>query len=122
MSARSISLNNFSDLLGVSRATVEAWVRSGKYPAHKDNNGKTFFYLSDLIMVPEVDSMLNSKWDLEKQSTPIQNFTSAELFAGAGGLALGMEKAGFHHLLLNEFDHYACQTLRCNRPAWNVIE
>jgi DNA (cytosine-5)-methyltransferase 1 len=48
--------------------------------------------------------------------------TSLELFAGAGGLALGLEKAGFKTLALNEFDKNACQTLRVNRPEWNVIE
>ncbi len=49
-------------------------------------------------------------------------FTSMELFAGAGGLALGLEKAGFHAIALNEFDKHACATLRKNRPNWNVIE
>ena len=48
--------------------------------------------------------------------------TTIELFAGAGGLALGIEKAGFHTLALNEFNADACATLRKNRPQWNVIE
>ncbi|MDJ1646659.1 DNA cytosine methyltransferase [Mycoplasma phocimorsus] len=48
--------------------------------------------------------------------------TSVELFAGAGGLALGLEKAGFNHIALIEKDKYACSTLRKNRPKWNVIE
>ena len=53
---------------------------------------------------------------------PNNNYTSIELFAGAGGLALGLEEAGLHHVMLNEFDHTACDTLRNNRPNWNVIE
>ena len=48
--------------------------------------------------------------------------TSIELFSGAGGLALGLEKAGFENVLLNEIDKYACATLRHNRPNWNVVE
>lgn len=53
---------------------------------------------------------------------PNNNYTSIELFAGAGGLAFGLEEAGLHHVMLNEFDHTACDTLRNNRPNWNVIE
>ncbi len=48
-------------------------------------------------------------------------YTSIELFAGAGGLALGVEKAGFHTLGLIEFDKDAADTLKKNRPEWNVI-
>jgi DNA (cytosine-5)-methyltransferase 1 len=49
------------------------------------------------------------------------SFKSIELFAGAGGLALGLEKAGFNTVLLNEIDSSACKTLCYNRPNWKVI-
>jgi DNA (cytosine-5)-methyltransferase 1 len=45
-----------------------------------------------------------------------------ELCAGAGGQALGLERAGFKHSGLFENDSYACRTLRLNRPDWEVIE
>lgn len=48
--------------------------------------------------------------------------STIELFAGAGGMALGIEKAGFDTIALNEFDKNACDTLRFNRPHWRVIE
>lgn len=48
-------------------------------------------------------------------------YTSIELFAGAGGLALGVEKAGFNTLGLIEYDKDAADTLKKNRPNWNVI-
>lgn len=66
--------------------------------------------------------MVNSQWEKELKITPSKHYTSIELFAGGGGLALGMEKAGFHHVLLNEFDHSACETLRQNRSEWNIVE
>ena len=47
--------------------------------------------------------------------------TSIELFAGAGGLALGLEQAGFEHLGLVEFNKYAADTLIANRPRWKVL-
>ena len=60
--------------------------------------------------------------EVDNAVIPKNNYTSIELFAGAGGLALGLEEAGLHHVMLNEFDHTACDTLRNNRPNWNVIE
>ncbi|MEO1627500.1 MAG: DNA cytosine methyltransferase, partial [Bacteroidota bacterium] len=49
-------------------------------------------------------------------------FRSIEICAGAGGQALGLESAGFQHVALVENDKNACNTLRHNRPNWNVCE
>lgn len=48
--------------------------------------------------------------------------TSIEICAGAGGQALGLERAGFAHQALVEIDSPCCDTLRYNRRSWNVIE
>lgn len=58
---------------------------------------------------------------LKQESPSKKKFTSIELFAGAGGLALGLEMAGFEHLGLVEFDKHAAVTLKHNRPTWNVL-
>ena len=50
-----------------------------------------------------------------------KNPTTVELFAGAGGLALGLEKAHFDTKMLVEYDKDCVLTLRKNRPKWNVI-
>lgn len=48
--------------------------------------------------------------------------TSLEMCAGAGGQAIGLERAGFEHSALVEIEPPACATLRLNRPHWNVVE
>lgn len=57
-----------------------------------------------------------------RNERPVREHNTLELFAGAGGLALGLEKSGFKAEGLVEFDKFACRTLRKNRPHWNVIE
>ena len=54
---------------------------------------------------------------------------SIELFAGAGGMSLGLEKAGWRSKLLIERNAHACNTLRLNHEtgfhlsnSWNVLE
>lgn len=44
-----------------------------------------------------------------------------ELCAGAGGLAVGLERAGFEHVAMIETNRNALATLRANRPDWPVI-
>lgn len=52
----------------------------------------------------------------------MKKISTIELFAGAGGLALGLSQAGFHHLALNENNKDCIQTLHHNKPNWTIIE
>lgn len=117
-----ISDTNFADIMGVSKRTLKSWKNAGKFISHIGDKGNNFFFTKDLMCVPEIKEMVESRWVEEMQTIPLRPYTSLELFAGAGGLALGMSLAGFHHLMLNEIDHEACSTLRNNRPDWNVVE
>lgn len=53
---------------------------------------------------------------------------SIELFTGAGGLALGVAKSGYHHLLLVERNKHAVSSLNSNRSSveamanWPLVE
>ena len=52
----------------------------------------------------------------------VNELVALEICAGGGGQALGLELAGFSHAACVEIDHAACETLRVNRPQWNVVE
>lgn len=59
----------------------------------------------------------------EQEPLPVENgdITAIELFAGAGGLSLGLEQAGIKTLAYVELDKACCETLKTNRPDWNII-
>ncbi|MGW7050526.1 DNA cytosine methyltransferase [Streptomyces sp. NPDC054888] len=48
--------------------------------------------------------------------------TSARGGGGAGGLALGLGQAAFTPRLLLDNEPSACDTLKANRPLWNVLK
>lgn len=64
---------------------------------------------------------LNEFTDIQ-DTVPNRNYSLLETFAGAGGLSLGLENAGFNSVAEIEIDHTACSTLKLNRPNWTVIE
>lgn len=70
------------------------------------------------------ENLNNNSEEIEVQYSdikPLKNYNVVELFAGAGGLALGLEKAGFNTVGLVEIDKHCCSTLKHNRPNWNII-
>ena len=113
-----MSIELLADVLSQSKATIESRIRKGELDL--DANGRVL--IEKLKCRPEFHAFENSTWDEEHQIIPSRKYSLVELFAGGGGLAVGMEAAGFNAVFLNEWDRHACATLKHNRPNWNVVE
>lgn len=112
-----------ADLLSVTKQTILDWTKSGRLVSGgKDGNGDPMFEWKAFCGFSQTKDMNKEAWENLNSIRPDRPFRSIELFAGGGGLALGLERAGFDHVLLNEFMPEACNTLRANRPQWNVVE
>jgi len=119
------SVSEVADMLGVSKETLRRWDKAQKLvPQRHPMNGYRVYNLDDLRVFEQLSFMFQHSHTatLDQETEPVRTYTSIELFAGAGGLSLGFERAGIHHELLSEIDKHACQTLRQNRPLWNVVE
>ena len=116
------SLNEVSEILGKSKETLRRWDRDGKLSAVREPVSQYRIYKKTAISAFLEELSIDFEDDIDNVVTPIQEYKVLELFAGAGGLAIGMEKAGIQCVALNEIDKWACKTLRENRPNWNVLE
>lgn len=58
---------------------------------------------------------------LKIESEQKTDYTFLGLFSGAGGLDLGFEKAGFIHTESSDILDYAVNTIKQNRPNWDVL-
>lgn len=109
--------------MGVSKETLRRWEKARKLVPQKVRGKREKIYTKEQLGDFEIArSMFSSNWDEEMKISPLRDYTLVELFTGAGGLALGLEKAGLKSIMLNELDKNACETLRKNRPQWNVVE
>lgn len=116
------SISEVAEILGKSKETLRRWDRDGKFIALREPISEYRIYkkeqvnaLLELFSGETEDTINNSE-------IPLKEYRVLELFAGAGGLAIGLEKSGIKCEALNEIDKWACQTLRENRPNWNVLE
>lgn len=116
------SLSEVSELLSVSKETLRRWDQNGKLKSKRLPNNYRVYSPDSLKEYTQGQSIFEMEVLDEHHYTPIRPYSVLELFAGAGGFALGLEKAGLSCSLLNEIDKWACKTLRKNRPYWNVIE
>jgi DNA (cytosine-5)-methyltransferase 1 len=116
-----IPISEAAKILSVSIDTIRRWDKKGLIKAERDANNERIFNLVELKKAHQkyVHGGKSQEFKILKTNKKV-NFKTVELFAGAGGLALGLEHAGLQHELLVEFDKDAAKTLTLNRSSWNV--
>jgi DNA (cytosine-5)-methyltransferase 1 len=118
-----LTLAETSEIISKSKETLRRWDKEGILNAVREPVSNYRVYRKS-----DIQTLLGSLFDeiieddVSNYVEPENEYSILELFAGAGGLAIGLEKAGLKCVALNEIDKWACQTLRNNRPNWNVLE
>lgn len=108
-----LTLTETSELIGKSKETLRRWNNEGILKAVREPVSNYRVYRK-----ADVQTLLGSMFhedtidEVSNFVAPENEYSALELFAGAGGLALGLEKAGLKCAALNEIDKWACETLR----------
>ncbi len=117
-----LTLSEASEFIGKSKETLRRWDREGKLSAVREPMSNYRVYKREEVERLFGDFFSRDIKDVvSNYAKPDKTYSVLELFAGAGGLAVGLEKAGLKCIALNEIDKWACQTLRKNRPQWRAL-
>ncbi|MBI5358321.1 DNA (cytosine-5-)-methyltransferase [Candidatus Amesbacteria bacterium] len=118
-----LTVTEVAKKLSVSADTIRRWEKSGLIKSRRsENNYRLFNYNEAERVKKKLHGGSSSNGFKILKSTKKTNFNIIELFTGAGGTALGLENAGLVHELAVELDKNACETIRYNRPRWNLLE
>ncbi|HPR61013.1 MAG TPA: DNA (cytosine-5-)-methyltransferase, partial [Prolixibacteraceae bacterium] len=118
-----LSLSETAELVGKCKETLRRWDNEGILTAVREpvSNYRVYRKSDVLALMGNLFENVVDK-EISNYVKPDNEYFVLELFAGAGGLAVGLEKSGLKCVALNEIDKWACNTLRRNRPNWNVLE
>src|SRR3989339_428531 len=117
-----LTISDAASQIGVSTDTIRRWDKKGLIKVQRSEFNYRVFNIDEIKKIHSkvIGGSSANNYEILK-SNKVSEHTTIELFAGAGGTAIGFENAGLQHVLLNELDKNAVETLKQNRPKWNVI-
>jgi DNA (cytosine-5)-methyltransferase 1 len=122
MRIKLLSVAEASRVADVSPDTIRRWEKKGLIKAHRSPLNHRLFDVDEVRRVNQkVLGHATAKEFKILKSKEKSKYSVIELFAGAGGTALGFHNAGLQHVLLTDWDKDATETLRRNIPEWTVI-
>ncbi len=118
-----VTLDEAAKYLGVAPALIRSWEKKKLIQSKKDHNNTRFFDLELLKRIYDNSQGKSQEVGFKiLQNTEKTEFTTIELFAGCGGMALGFENAGLQNELLIELNKDCVNTLQKNRSHWSVVQ
>lgn len=122
IAAKRFTVHEVADKLNVSTDTIRRWEKKGLIRSTRSTRNYRLFDLDEVKRIMSRSGTGGAESGAYKvlKSKPA-GYSSIELFSGCGGLALGLENAGFSNKLLVEIDKPACDTLKLNRQDWNLL-
>ena len=119
---KKVTLEQVSEILRIAPNIVRTWEKKKLIQGENNNNIRLF----DLDLLKSVHNNLNGNNSGREfkvlQSTEKTEIKTIELFAGCGGMALGLENAGVRHELLVEVSKDCVNTLQKNRQNWTIFQ
>lgn len=110
-----------AQLIDVSVDTIRRWDKKGLIKAQRSVHNYRLFNGEEVILINKKLTGQISKNNYKILKTKkTTKYKVIELFAGAGGTALGFHNAGLQHVLLTDWDIKATETLQDNMSTWNV--
>lgn len=117
-----LSVIEASVSIGVSPDTIRRWDKKGLIKAQRSALNHRLFDIEEITRLHNKISGVGhgNNYRVHRSKTR-SGYTVLELFAGAGGTALGFDNAGIDHVMLTDWDRDSTDTLKFNKPNWNVV-
>lgn len=118
-----ISVNEAANHLGITLQDISALEKKQLIQSHLfPGQRQKYFAIEEIEAFAAMQRGIRRPNPYRILKTSKHHYLRAiELFAGGGGMALGLENAGIQHELLVECDRHCIETLHQNRPQWNAI-